>query len=88
MQTVHSYFVLLAYFSFEDGKTYGLSHIDFDIEGYAVADPASIALNSQALALLQQTKPEVKIWYTLPVLPTGLTADGLNAWWSLRSRRA
>lgn len=29
-------------------------------------------------ALLQQTKPEVKIWYTLPVLPTGLTADGLN----------
>ena len=58
--------------------TYGLSHIDFDIEGYAVADPASIALNSQALALLQQAKPEVKIWYTLPVLPTGLTADGLN----------
>ncbi len=58
--------------------TYGLTHIDFDIEGAAVADPASIALNSQALALLQKAKPELHIWYTLPVLPTGLTADGLN----------
>lgn len=58
--------------------TYGVTHIDFDIEGAAVADPASIALNSQALALLQKQKPEVHIWYTLPVLPTGLTADGLN----------
>ncbi|WP_161976448.1 Calx-beta domain-containing protein [Mycolicibacterium sp. CH28] len=58
--------------------TYGITHIDFDIEGAAVADPASIALNSQALALLQKAKPEVQIWYTLPVLPTGLTADGVN----------
>ncbi|WP_286198924.1 Calx-beta domain-containing protein [Mycolicibacterium sp. ELW1] len=58
--------------------TYGITHIDFDIEGAAVADPASVALNSQALALLQKQKPELHIWYTLPVLPTGLTADGLN----------
>ena len=58
--------------------TYGITHLDFDIEGAAVADPASIALNSQALKLLQQSKPDVKIWYTLPVLPTGLTADGLK----------
>ena len=58
--------------------TYGITHLDFDIEGAAVADPASIALNSQALKLLQQSKPQVQIWYTLPVLPTGLTADGLK----------
>ena len=58
--------------------TYGINHLDFDIEGAAVADPASIALNSQALKLLQQSKPELKIWYTLPVLPTGLTADGIK----------
>ena len=58
--------------------TYGISHLDFDIEGAAVADPASIALNSQALKLLQQSKPAVQVWYTLPVLPTGLTADGLK----------
>lgn len=55
-----------------------MTHIDFDIEGAAVADSASIMLNSQALALLQKQKPQVQIWYTLPVLPTGLTADGLN----------
>ncbi len=58
--------------------TYGVTHLDFDIEGAAVADPASIALNSQALKLLQQSKPNVQIWYTLPVLPTGLTADGIK----------
>ncbi|MFM9035071.1 MAG: glycosyl hydrolase family 18 protein, partial [Mycobacterium sp.] len=58
--------------------TYGVNHLDFDIEGAAVADPASIALHSQALKLLQQSKPAVQIWYTLPVLPSGLTADGLK----------
>ncbi|MGY4709923.1 Calx-beta domain-containing protein [Mycolicibacterium sp. CBM1] len=58
--------------------TYGVTHIDFDIEGAAVADAASIALNSQALKLFQQAHPEVQIWYTLPVLPSGLTADGVN----------
>ena len=58
--------------------TYGITHLDFDIEGAAVAEPASIALHSQALKVLQQSKPEVQIWYTLPVLPTGLTADGLK----------
>ena len=58
--------------------TYGLNRIDFDIEGNAVADPASIALNAQALKLFQQERPDVEIWYTLPVLPSGLTADGLN----------
>ena len=58
--------------------TYGLNRIDFDIEGNAVADPSSIALNAQALKLFQQQRPDVEIWYTLPVLPSGLTADGLN----------
>ncbi|MEI7546056.1 MAG: Calx-beta domain-containing protein, partial [Mycobacteriaceae bacterium] len=58
--------------------TYGVTHLDFDIEGAAVADAASIALNSSALKLLQQARPQVQIWYTLPVLPQGLTTDGLN----------
>ena len=56
---------------------YGLNRIDFDIEGAAVADGSS-ALNAQALKLFQQAHPDVEVWYTLPVLPTGLTADGLN----------
>jgi len=57
---------------------YRLNRIDFDVEGAAVADPDSIALRSAALALLQQDRPDLEIWYTLPVLPTGLTSDGIN----------
>ena len=58
--------------------TYGINHLDFDIEGAAVTDQAAIALHSQALKILQQSKPDLKVWYTLPVLPTGLTADGVK----------
>ncbi len=57
---------------------YGASYADFDIEGAAVADPATIDRRSHALANLQQSHPGLKISLTLPVLPTGLTADGLN----------
>lgn len=57
---------------------YALTHIDLDIEGSASADAPSIARRSQALARLQQTYPNLKIALTLPVLPEGLTADGLN----------
>jgi chitinase len=61
---------------------YQLTHVDFDIEGAAAADPVSIARRSQAMALLQQELAAegraLKIWLTLPVLPTGLTQDGVN----------
>ncbi|MGD9622678.1 MAG: Calx-beta domain-containing protein, partial [Mycolicibacterium sp.] len=57
---------------------YGLNRIDFDIEGAAVAEPASIALRSAAIALLQQQRPDLEVWYTLPVLPTGLTHNGID----------
>jgi hypothetical protein len=57
---------------------YGLKYVDFDIEGAGVAEPASIARRSQALAQLQQQEPGLKISLTLPVLPTGLTQDGVN----------
>jgi chitinase len=60
---------------------YGLTHIDFDIEGAAVADHASIDRRSQAIAAVQQAAAAaghpLSVWFTLPVLPTGLTADGL-----------
>jgi hypothetical protein len=60
---------------------YNLTQIDFDIEGSAVADPASIDRRSQAIAALQRTaaaagKP-LTVTLTLPVLPSGLTSDGL-----------
>ena len=57
---------------------YGLHRIDFDIEGAATEDPASIALNAQALKILQTARPDLEIWYTLPVLPTGLVNSGIN----------
>ncbi|WP_108650720.1 PKD domain-containing protein [Dongshaea marina] len=63
-------------------KNLNLNAIDFDIEGQAVALPSSYDRRNQALAQAQQVwkseNKEVKIWFTLPVLPTGLTADGLN----------
>jgi chitinase len=59
-------------------KAYKLNYIDLDIEGAAVADPASIQRRSQALAVVQQRNPGLKISLTLPVLPEGLDANGLN----------
>jgi hypothetical protein len=59
-------------------KAYGLTYADFDIEGAAIADPTTIARRSQALKTLQNNNPGLKISLTLPVLPNGLTADGLN----------
>jgi hypothetical protein len=59
-------------------NAYGLNYIDLDVEGSATAEPASVARRSQALARLQQAHPTLKISLTLPVLPNGLTADGLN----------
>ncbi|AFY61162.1 cellulose binding domain-containing protein [Synechococcus sp. PCC 6312] len=61
---------------------YGVTRLDFDIEGAAVADPVSIARRSQALAELQKEYAakgiNLDIRLTLPVLPSGLTPDGLN----------
>jgi len=63
-------------------NTYQLTHIDFDIEGAAEADHASIDRRSQAIAALQQNAAAagrtLQVWFTLPVLPTGLTSDGLS----------
>jgi len=58
--------------------TYHLTHIDFDIEGAAVSDQASINRRSQALVALEQSHPTLNVSLTLPVLPTGLDANGLS----------
>src|SRR3954452_13275577 len=65
-------------------SAYHLKYIDLDIEGSATADPASVARRSQALAALQRANPGLRVSFTLPVLPEGLTADGLNV---IRSAR-
>src|SRR6266545_2267809 len=59
-------------------NAYKLKFVDFDIEGAAVAEPASISRRSQALARLSAANPGLKITLTLPVLPSGLDANGLN----------
>jgi hypothetical protein len=62
-------------------NAYGLTHIDFDIEGAASADHASIDRRNQAIAGLQRDAAlagrVLDVSYTLPVLPAGLTPDGL-----------
>jgi Fibronectin type III domain len=57
---------------------YHVHSLDFDIEGAAVQDQHAITLRDQALAGLKAANPDLVISFTLPVLPTGLTADGLN----------
>jgi chitinase len=57
---------------------YHASHLDFDIEGIAVTETASIDLRNQTLAALQAANPGLRISYTLPVLPTGLVSSGIS----------
>jgi len=60
---------------------YSLDRIDFDIEGAAVADHASVDRRSAAIAAVQAAQRakgrDLKVSLTLPVLPSGLTSDGV-----------
>ena len=57
---------------------YGVSQLDFDIEGAAVADTAAAARQMQAMKDLKASNPSLKFSVTLPVLASGLTNDGVN----------
>ncbi len=57
---------------------YGVKLLDFDIEGGATTNQASITVRDQALVGLKKANPGLVISYTLPVLPTGLIASGVN----------
>lgn len=57
--------------------TYGVTKLDFDIEGAAIADTEANAMRNEALAILQDNNPGLEVSYTLPVLTDGLTAAGL-----------
>ena len=62
---------------------YKVSTIDFDIEGSALQDVASITRRAKSLAELQKEirsgGSNLAIWLTLPVAPQGLTESGTNA---------
>ncbi|MFF2078884.1 carbohydrate binding domain-containing protein [Kitasatospora sp. NPDC058162] len=58
-------------------NAYNLRYVDYDVEGAAIADTASNDRRSAALAKLQQAHPGLKVSLTLPVLPEGLTSEGV-----------
>ncbi|WP_405973523.1 chitinase [Streptomyces sp. NBC_00988] len=55
----------------------GSSQADFDIEGDTLTDSTSVALRSKAIALLQKERTDLKVSFTLPVMPSGLDSDSL-----------
>ncbi|GAA2799383.1 glycoside hydrolase family 18 protein [Streptomyces showdoensis] len=57
---------------------YGLTKVDFDIEGAALPDTAANTRRSQAIAQLQKSHPGLNVSFTLPVMPEGLTQPGVD----------
>lgn len=59
-------------------ETYGVSFLDFDEEKLIRSNPGKVSLRNEALVLLKQEYPELKISYTLPVLPSGFPSHSTN----------
>jgi len=57
---------------------YGVTQLDFDVEGAAIADTAAVARQMQAMKDLKASNPSLQFSMTLPVLASGLTNDGVN----------
>jgi chitinase len=53
-------------------NTYGVTRLDFDIEGGVLSDTAATSRRDQALAALQAEDPSVQVDFTLAVAPQGL----------------
>ncbi|HEX4790479.1 MAG TPA: glycosyl hydrolase family 18 protein [Actinospica sp.] len=59
-------------------STYGVTRLDFDIEGSVLDDGSANSRRDQALAALQKADPSVQIDFTIPVDPTGLESDAVS----------
>ena len=59
-------------------NTYGVTRLDFDIEGSTLDDSASNTRRNQALAALQAQDPSVQVDYTLAVAPNGLPSEEMG----------
>ena len=61
---------------------YNLTRVDFDVEGSALGNTTSIDRRNKAIAALQAAAASagktLVVQYTLPVLPTGLTSQGVG----------
>jgi hypothetical protein len=58
-------------------SAYDVNKVDFDIEGAAIANTAANTRRDQALAALQARDKGLQVSFTLPALPSGLTAQGV-----------
>ncbi len=60
---------------------YGLTMVDFDIEGAWIGDHASVDRRSAAIKNLQDAAAadgrRLEVWFTLPAMTSGLTEDGV-----------
>ena len=59
-------------------NTYGITHLDFDIEESTFQNAAANTRRNQALAALQTANPAVAVDFTLAVAPNGLPTAQLN----------
>jgi chitinase len=59
-------------------NTYGITRLDFDIEGGVLGDSGSNTRRNQALAALQAQNPSVQVDYTLAVAPNGLPSQEMG----------
>jgi hypothetical protein len=57
---------------------YKLTKVDFDVEGGALPDTTANTKRAKAIAELQAQHPDLDVSFTLPVMPEGLTQDGVN----------
>uniref|UniRef100_UPI000ADE36B1 chitinase n=1 Tax=Streptomyces griseoruber TaxID=1943 RepID=UPI000ADE36B1 len=57
---------------------YRLTKVDFDVEGGALPNTAANTRRAQAIAKLQRQHPGLDVSFTLPVMPEGLTQDGVT----------
>ena len=55
---------------------YGVDHIDFDIEGAAIADTASVDRRFKAIKGLENANPGLNVSVTIPVLESGPVDSG------------
>ncbi|MFD8202230.1 cellulose binding domain-containing protein [Streptomyces sp. NPDC059701] len=58
--------------------TYGLTKVDFDVEGGALPDTAANTRRAQAVTALRKRHPDLDVSFTLPVMPEGLTQAGVD----------
>ncbi|MFJ2814427.1 cellulose binding domain-containing protein [Streptomyces sp. NPDC087294] len=57
---------------------YQLTKVDFDVEGGALPNTDANTRRAQAIAELQSRHPDLDVSFTLPVMPEGLTQDGVD----------